>query len=102
MIRIKTIIYISISRNIFRYILQMLTISKRRKKKVGSRQTQSGFPDTRGTRRMGRLSGGSGYFTAILMPESPKRAMTTSPAFTAIEAVPLMAFTRPTILPSPV
>ena len=50
----------------------------------------------------GRLSGGSGYFTAILMLESPKRAMTTSPAFTAIEAVPLMAFTRPTILPSPV
>lgn len=50
----------------------------------------------------GRLSGRSGYFTAILMLESPKRAMTTSPAFTAIEAVPLMAFTRPTILPSPV
>ena len=50
----------------------------------------------------GRLSGGNGYFTAILMLESPKRAITTSPAFTAIEAVPLMAFTRPTILPSPV
>ncbi len=42
------------------------------------------------------------YFIAILMLESPNFAMTTSLDFAAIEATPLMAFVRPTILPSTV